>query len=244
MDTGPEKRRYGRSLEEVERGFLACWRNAQDLVLASKKLIDSGFHAPALSLAVLALEELAKLYAIDGLLFARRDDHKSEAFSKASRDHSFKLAVLEVFPLLIPNLAMADLRYGKEQAYHQALAISLSHLKDDGNAVMSRLKGTGFLALNEWKQQGFYVAASNTGLVSPFDAIEPSFARAVYQLAWRAITTLDFVLKDGNLERYIEKARSVRKALTDEQYRELERAGEEQFRKMFRSGAGADPELQ
>jgi AbiV family abortive infection protein len=234
------------SRDSRERGInkFCVSRVTLDLVLASKKLIDSGLHAPALSLAVLALEELAKMYAIDGLLFARHGDNKSEAFAKASRDHSFKLAILELFPLLIANLAMADPRYGKEQAYHQALAINLSHMKNDGNAVMSRLKGTGFLTLNEWKQRGFYVCANNTGLLPPCDAVEPSFAEATCQLAWRAVTTLDFVLKDGNLERYIEKASSIRKSLTEEQHRELERAGEEQFRKMFPSDNGADPQVQ
>src|SRR6266851_5564071 len=82
MSSRSETRKYRNSLEFIERGFQACWHNAQDLVLASKKLIDGELHAPALSLAVLALEELAKLCAIDGLLFARHDDHKSEAFFK------------------------------------------------------------------------------------------------------------------------------------------------------------------
>jgi len=33
---------------------------------------------------------------------------------------------------------------------------------------------------------------------------------AVHRFAWRGITTLDFVLKDGNLERYIDQARALR----------------------------------
>jgi len=70
MSKRPDKRRNRNSLEFVETGFRACWCNAQDLVASSKALMDGGLHAPGLSLAVLALEELAKLCAIDGLLYA------------------------------------------------------------------------------------------------------------------------------------------------------------------------------
>ena len=55
------KRRYRNPLEFVEQGFHACWRNGQDLVAASKGLIDQGLHAPGLSLAVLSLEEIGKM---------------------------------------------------------------------------------------------------------------------------------------------------------------------------------------
>jgi AbiV family abortive infection protein len=228
-----DKRKYRNSLEYIERGFQACWLNAQDLVLASKKLIDGGLHAPALSLAVLALEELSKLCAIDGLLFARQVDHKSEAFSKASRDHSFKLTILQFFPILIGSLARVDPRFGKEQAYDEALAISLHQMQANGNALMAQLKDGGFLSLNDQKQEGFYVSVRGEGLMAPRDAIERSAAEATYQLAWRAVTTLDFVLKAGNLARYIDNARSVRKALTEAQHRELEHLGRDHFENIF-----------
>jgi AbiV family abortive infection protein len=64
----PSKRKFRSSLEFVEAGFRACLQNAQDLVSASQKLIAAELHAPALSVAVLALEELGKLFALDGLL--------------------------------------------------------------------------------------------------------------------------------------------------------------------------------
>lgn len=241
MSKQPSKRKYRNSLDFVESGFRACWSNAQDLVVASQKLIDSGLHAPALSLAVLALEELAKLSAIDGLLFARHDDHKAATFTKSGRSHSAKLTVLELFPLLLGNLSRTDPRYGKEQKYNLALAISLRQLKENGNAVMARLQEAGFLGLDSWKQQGFYVSALDRRFIAPCDAIEPSFAKAVHHLAWRATTTLDFVLKGGNLERYIENARSVRAALTEEQHQELERLGEERFTRIF-CGPGIEGE--
>jgi len=234
MSKQPSKGKYRNTLDFVESGFRACWRNAQDLVRASQKLIDSGLHAPALSLAVLALEELAKLYAIDGLLFARHNDHKAVTFAKSGQSHTTKLTILELFPLLLGNLSRADPRYGKEQRYNLALAISIRQLKKDGNAVMARLQESGFLGLDSRKQKGFYVTAVERRFIAPRDAVEPSFAKAVHQLAWRATTTLDFVLKGGNLERYIDNARSVRAALTEQQHQDLERLGQERFAEIFR----------
>jgi AbiV family abortive infection protein len=223
-------------LNYIEGGLRACWRNAEDLLSASNNLIAQELHGPGLSLAVLALEELAKLYAIDGLLFARPSDHKSEAFSKALKDHSVKLTMLELFPLLLANLARIDPRYGTDDAYHETLAISFTQLKKDGNAVMGHLNDNdGFRPLNNWKQRGFYVSAHGNDLISPRDAVDPSFAEAVHQFAWRAITTLGFILKGGNLERYIETARTVREGLTENQHNELEQLAEQWFRDLFRS---------
>jgi AbiV family abortive infection protein len=91
------KRKYRNTLEFVESGFRACWENALDLNAASQKLHDGGFHATGLSLSVLALEELGKLTAIDGLLFSRQDDYKSAAFLKANRSHASKLAFSNSF---------------------------------------------------------------------------------------------------------------------------------------------------
>ena len=156
MLTEPSKRAYRNALEFVESGFRACWQNAKDLLSASQKLIDGGLHAPALSLGVLALEELGKLFAIDGLLYARLEDHKSMVFIKSGRSHTSKLAFLELFPLLLLNLTRADPRYGKEERFNAALAISVQDLKEAGNAVMEELGEGNFLGLDRWKQQGFY----------------------------------------------------------------------------------------
>ena len=66
--------------------------------------------------------------------------------------------------------------------------------------------------------------------MTPSEAISPSLAKAVYHLA---VTTLDFVLKGGNLERYLERVRSVRAVLTEKQHQELERQARELFATMF-----------
>ena len=198
-------------------------------------LLEHGSHAPSLSLSVLALEELAKLYAIDGLLYARNNDHKTDAFVKACTSHDAKLIMFEAFPLFLGNLCKADARYGNDEAFAQAVAISIGNLKHDGNTVMASLGEDAFLRLNTSKQEGFYVRAKNNGFVTPREAIDPAFAEIVHRLAWRATTTLDFLLKDGNVDRYIAKARDFRSALTEEEHQELERVGKAWFVELFSS---------
>ncbi len=117
------KRNYRNNIEFVGAGFKACWHNTQDLVKAAKALLDNSSHALALSISVLALEELGKLFCIDGLLFSRTDDHKAETFAKSLKSHSTKLSALELLPLLLGNIASIDPRYQTEARFVQAVAI-------------------------------------------------------------------------------------------------------------------------
>lgn len=216
-------------MDFVESGFRACWRNAKALVSASEKLMNSGHQALALSISVLALEEMGKLFAVDGLLYARQSDAKSEGFCRSLRDHKTKLAFLEALPILFLNLTRSDPRYGHEERFMVALKISAQDLKEAGNTVMRELGENNFLELDHWKQRGFYASnvPEGTGFIAPSEAVSPALANAVNHLAWRAETTLDFILKDGNLERYLDQARRIRAALTEDQHQELERRGQE-----------------
>jgi AbiV family abortive infection protein len=182
---------------------------------------------------VLALEELAKPAAIDGLLYARPDDVKADLFRKATKSHAVKLSILEFFPLLLSNMARSDPRYGTEQRFNLALAMSIDQLRADGNAVMAELRDGAFQRLDEWKQRGFYTACTDTGFVAPSSAVPPTLARQVRQLAWRATATLDFVLKAGNLERYVEQSRSIRSKLSEEKHREMEALAEQLAAQLF-----------
>jgi AbiV family abortive infection protein len=234
MSKQENKRTYRQPLDFVQLGFIACWQNANDLVTASKSLIEARLHAPALSLAVLALEELGKLCAIDGLLFARPDDHKSATASKADRSHSLKLDILTIFPLLIGNLSRTDPRYGIEAAYNAALAISITQLKADGNSVLNYLPDKSFRQLDVIKQRGFYANAVGQKYLTPRDAVDPALSQAVYHFAWRATSTLDFVMKDGNLERYLKIAHGIRAKATEQEHQFFEQLGKE---------AGLDPAI-
>jgi len=226
-------RDYRNTLDYIESGFRACWRNTMDLVEASKTLMEKDLHAPALSLSVLAVEELAKLRAIDGLLYARPDDHKTQAFKKAGKSHSAKLMMFETIPLFLGNLATADPRYGREERFEKTLVITIENLRRDGNEVMAKLEKDAFLRLDELKQAGFYVTAEEGAFVAPRDSVDRGLAEMVYRLAWRATTTLDFLLKGGNLERYMTNAREIRAALSETEHQELERLGNELFRDFF-----------
>jgi AbiV family abortive infection protein len=224
---------YNKSLDYVEQGFRACWKNANDLVKAAKLLLDSQFHALALSISILAIEELAKLFALDGLLYARAGDHKDDAFRAAMKSHQTKLELFETFPLLLGQLSRMHPKHSIDKKFNLAIAISVQNLKNDGNAVMSYLKNEAFSLLDISKQKGFYVYNIDSNLVAPAESIDPAFGKVVYRLAWRATTTLDFLLKDGHLERYIENARRIRSRLSEQEHQKLERAGAETARLLF-----------
>lgn len=144
---------------------------------------------------------------MEGLLFARPDDQKSEMFVKAGPKSLHRTRHSRGATTFHRNLSRADPRY-RTEAYYMALAIAMKQWRDDGSAVLGRLGEDGFVALDIWKQRGF--SQGERGFIAPRDATGTAFAHEVYQFAWRAVTTLDFVLKSGNLERYIENARSMR----------------------------------
>lgn len=227
------RRNYRSSLAFVEEAFSACWANSQDLVKASKLLLDTDHEAQSLSLSVLALEELGKLFCVDGLLFARADDEKAKTFAKALKSHAVKLRAFELFPLLLMNIARTDPRYGTEERFNQAIAIAARDLKARGNAVFELLPGARLDSLDEWKQLGFYAQPSQGTFRTPREAIDSKLANAVYLLAWRASTSLDFLLKAGNLERYIAVAASVRTRMSEADHQRLTEFAEGMFKDLF-----------
>ena len=98
---------------------------------------------------------------------------------------------------------------------------------------MSFLEGGSFHGLDQWKQSGFYSQPRGNAFVTPTEAVEPEVVEAVYALAWRASSTLDFLLKDGNLERYIASARALRSKLSEEDHQSMEAAAERVFADLF-----------
>lgn len=211
----------------VEDAFRACWTNANDLVASAKLLRANGFHALALSVSALALEELGKLFCIDGLLFARSDDHKAEAYVKSLKSHATKLSALTFLPYLLGNIAGVDPRIKSDADFAQTVVISIKDLQERGNYLFRLLPNTTFHDLDTLKQQGFYAQPYHNVFKAPSYAISKETSDAVYYLAWRAVTSLDFLLKDGNLNRYIEAAKLVRERMSEEQHQWVERIGKE-----------------
>lgn len=230
------KHNYKNNLEFVEAGFKACWHNTQGLVKDAKVLLDNSSHALALSISVLALEEFGKLFCIDGLLFARTDDQKAETFAKSLKSHSTKLSALELLPLLLGHIALVDPRYRTEAHFGKAVAISVSALQERGNRVLSMLEDGAFHGLDKWKQSGFYSQPQENFFISPSDAVTREAAEAVYALAWQASSTLDFLFKNGNLERYIASARKLRSKLGEADHQEIENLGMKIFSDLFAEG--------
>jgi len=227
------KPKYRNKLEFVESAFEACWKNTNDLIAAAKLLLDKGLHGIALSTAVLALEELGKLFYIDGLLFARSDDYKAEAYLKSLKSHSVKLSALTSLPLLLGNIARVDPRYGSDHRFAQAIAISMTDLKSRGNTVFSLLPNASFQDLDALKQGGFYAQPYDNTFKAPNVVVDREVSQAVYSLAWRAVTTLDFLFKGGNLERYMESARAIRARLTEQQRTEVEEKAKKLYETLF-----------
>jgi AbiV family abortive infection protein len=225
MDNKERERKYRNSLQSVEAGMRACWNNASELVRASGILLEHGFHAPGLSLSVLALEELGKLVATDGLLFADPQGSKAQRAAKADRSHSLKLSALPILPFMVGNLARVDPRHRKDEAYTAALVNGLKALKADYAAAS--LDGT--YDFDRWKQQGFYAESGSL----PSKKIDPSLAKAVHRLACTATSVLGLVLSDGNLERYIETARVIRSKMTEAEHQAFEQLGDEVARELF-----------
>lgn len=211
----------------VEDAFRACWTNTNDLVASAKLLRANGFHALALSVSALALEELGKLFCIDGLLFARSDDHKAEAYVKSLKSHATKLSSLTLLPYLLGNIAGVDPRIKSEAEFAQAVVIAIKDLQERGNALFRLLPNNSFQDLDNLKQQGFYAQPYDNVFKAPSCAINKETSDAVFSLALRATTTLDFLLKDDNLNRYIEAAKLVRGRMTEEQHQWIERMGKE-----------------
>ena len=216
-----KKQRYRNKLDFVEDAFQACWTNANDLIEAAKLLLDNELHGVALSMSVLAIEELGKLFCIDGLLFARSDDDKAKAYAKSLKRHSTKLSSFTLISFLLGNIAQVDPRLKSDPKFAQAIAISINDLKIKGNKVFDLLPNFSFQDLNSLKQQGFYAQPYGNVFKSPNKALTREVSQEIYELAWSAVTTLDFLLKDGNLQRYIKNARSIRGALTEEKHNEL-----------------------
>jgi AbiV family abortive infection protein len=229
------KRRYGKSLEFVRAGFLACLQNAKDLVAASKVLIDSGYLAPALSLSVLALEEIGKLIAIDGLLFARADSDRAGKAMKADRSHIVKLQALAVVDMMVAKTSLVDPRNCVEGPYATALAVILQQLEAAKHAVLDLLPGRDFQLLNRMKQEGFYVGTDQEKFICPRDVVDPALSKAVYNFAWAAAGAMATVLSGDNLERYFDMAASIQSRSTEQSHQHDEFIGRQLTELMFDS---------
>lgn len=91
--------------KQIATGMHLCYINAKALADESRLLKENGYHARALSLAILALEELGKIPLICNMILYRKDD--AEAWRKAWKEfqaHRSKLGVWTVYGKRLLNM--------------------------------------------------------------------------------------------------------------------------------------------
>jgi AbiV family abortive infection protein len=199
----------------------ACWSNAVELIESAKQMKTQGRNGLAVSLSVLALEEVGKLHIMDGLLFAKPGDERSDLYEKGFRKHTIKLRVLDLFPLLLNYLCSFDPRYFSEDRFRLSLAIVVDQYKRDRTALAPWLgPACDLVELDRWKQKGFYVHISENNHVEKPAEIDEKMAAAVLQLAVRIVDAVNFVMKD-NIRRYRERTRELRRKLTPDEHAKI-----------------------
>ena len=222
-----KKRSYGRGLAFVKAGFEACWTNANDLVRSGEILLNGDLHAPALSLSVLALEEMGKLFLIDGLLFANGVGDKSDIFQQGLRRHNIKLEAMTMISSLAVRVARTDPRFETDETFKVKLRIGHENWKCCGQNVLDIAGETDFQFLDGWKQKGFYVGVSNRNqLEPPMATIDRDVTDVVFRFAQISKINLDFALGNGNIQRYFDIAQSIRSKFSEEQHKILEEKAE------------------
>jgi len=214
-------KQFRNNLKFVRSGYEACWRNAGELRESAEILLEKNRFGLSVSVSVLSMEEIGKMFLIDGLLFSRAGDYKATAFSQGSNKHESKLLSLELFPFFVQSLANNDPRYGTYQ-YNTAIAITLTNFRDEYTALAEHGINT-FVELDAWKQKGFYASENGNRIVSPDELITEGLATAVVVLARRLTTTIDFLLEDGNIDRYFRLAEKVRSSFSKEDWEWLDK---------------------
>lgn len=227
-------RKYSKALSFIEDGFTACSRNAIDLTGAAEKLSAEKYYAPSLSMSVLALEEMGKMFIIDNLLFAKSEGTKAEYFRKSLKSHNAKLAEVPMIAVLTTMVAQCDPRFNKPEIFRKALLIGLENWQQAGQEVLNLAGQENFEFLDGWKQSGFYVSLINGNkFQSPRDGVDPNLAECVRKFAQLSAANLEFAFSGGNLKRYMEQARAIRAKLSERDHQFLEENAEEMIGWLF-----------
>lgn len=219
MNSQSEK--YRNSVEGIGAGVEACWLNAVKIVSGANLLKSQGYYGLALSISILAIEEIGKLILLDGLLFAHKYDKRSDIFEKGFRSHKIKLDALDFFPFLISYLANLDMRFNKEEKFNQTIAIIIEQYKK-GRFMLSKWIGEdcNLQKLDEWKQKGFYAHYNSNGQIVLPNNIDIEFCEAILNFSNRIVDSVNFLLKD-NILKYMETINNVRINLSSQQILEI-----------------------
>ena len=212
---------YHKTSELIAQGVAAGLANSEKLALAAKHLYEKGVHAPALSLAVLSLEEIGKVFLINGLIFAKPGDDRSRSFEKGKFRHKAKLNVLDGFPWMVMQFITVHPDFQQSGPLHQTVAIMLKRCQTHANAMFDFLGEGTFSDLDRWKQDGFYVNYTNeSGFEVPADVVSSEFSGSVVDFARTLSDLLNFLLK-GNLEKHKTLISGLRDKLSESDLKKI-----------------------
>ena len=213
---------YSFDENQVVEGLRLCLENAGKLVQEAGLLYNAGHLERALSLSVLALEELGKLVCINGLAFSLAAGKRGEhSFNYVRRTHQAKLSALYSYPLIIFQFAGLD----EELLQADLDTKKVNRLVQDFYRHLERLEpwigGVDNLeSLNQWKQRALYVDYDDeTGFTVP-GGFDPKMVLAVQELAGQMVEGFNSILL-VNLGRYREAIRAIRRTLTQEEFDEI-----------------------
>lgn len=214
---------------QLTKGLRSCLENADRLVQESDLLYGAGHLERSLALAVLALEELGKLICINGLAFSlTRSSRGEESFHHVRKAHQAKLSALYSFPLVIFQFAGLNEHVFANEMRNKSIHKIIQGFHRHMERLEPWIGGMDNLEdLNRWKQRALYVDFDDEqGFTGP-SGRDPELVAAVQGLARHMVDGLKKVLL-GNLDRYAEAIRAIRRTVTPEKFSEIERwiAGE------------------
>ncbi|WP_155300826.1 AbiV family abortive infection protein [Deinococcus kurensis] len=159
-----------------------CLKNATELGTAAGLLLNQHLNAPAVSLSVIALEEIAKTILIDGTWNYRTGDGKIRRFFAESEKHSVKLEALESFRGHAIYLGAIAKQYGEPDFDNASHIDFWQNLRDDLEELLQ--KEFRISDLDEIKQVGFYVSLRATPRAPvPSKQISGKFAYVLMEFA-------------------------------------------------------------
>ncbi|MBE0465737.1 MAG: AbiV family abortive infection protein [Candidatus Desulforudis sp.] len=213
---------YSFDEEQVVKGLRLCLENADRLVQEAEILRAAGHLERALSLSVLALEELGKLVCINGLALSLASQSRGEdSFNYVRRTHQAKLSALYSYPLVIFQFAGLDERLLGNEENTGKVNNLVQHFYRNLERLEPWIGGVGNLEkLNQWKQWGLYVDFDDEdGFTAP-SGFAPEMVAAVKDLAGQIVGGFNYILPP-NLDRYREAIKAIRKTVTPEQFNEI-----------------------
>jgi AbiV family abortive infection protein len=223
---------YTHPTEAVLDAFTKAYESASLNYDAASALAERRFNGPATSLAVLALEEIGKMVLLDGLLFARTDDDRYKAYTKGHLSHRMKLDAVEIYPMFLHYLSLADPRY-EETRYKQTIAVVMTDLKAKRQRLVDLFgESFGFQDLDALKQKGFYSHQDGAVFKSNAEGLDPEKAKAILDLTWRVIEALRFVLKNA-LDEYKKRFASYRSKVDQQTLLRIRQNAEAVVENMF-----------